>query len=207
MKISYAITVCNELVEIQKLLPYLRKHIRKEDEIVILFDKKNGDRKIEEFLRGNSVNDKLNWSGKNFNGNFSQWKNKLNKMCKGDYIFQIDADEIPNEILIQNLHTILETNPDVEVYHVPRVNTVEGLTDEHIKKWRWRVDDKGWVNWPDYQMRVYKNKPEIQWRNKVHEVIEGHTQFSAFPPQEELALYHPKDIKRQEKQNEYYDTL
>jgi hypothetical protein len=207
MKISYAITVCNELVEIQKLVPYLRKHIRKEDEIVILFDKKNGDRKIEEFLRGNSVNDKLNWSGKNFNGNFSQWKNKLNKMCKGDYIFQIDADEIPNEILIQNLHTILETNPDVEVYHVPRVNTVEGLTDEHIKKWRWRVDDKGWVNWPDYQMRVYKNKPEIQWRNKVHEVIEGHTQFSAFPPQEELALYHPKDIKRQEKQNEYYDTL
>ena len=207
MKISYAITVCNELVEIQKLVPYLQKHIRKEDEIVILFDKKNGNTKIEEFLRGNSVNDKLNWSGKNFNGNFSQWKNKLNKMCKGDYIFQIDADEIPNEILIQNLHTILETNPDVEVYHVPRVNTVEGLTDEHIKKWRWRVDDKGWVNWPDYQMRVYKNKPEIQWRNKVHEVIEGHTQFSAFPPQEELALYHPKDIKRQEKQNEYYDTL
>ena len=207
MKISYAITVCNELEEIQKLVPYLQKHIRKEDEIVILFDKKNGDRKIEEFLRGNSVNSKLNWSGKNFNGNFSQWKNKLNKMCKGDYIFQIDADEIPNEILIQNLHTILETNPDVEVYQVPRVNTVEGLTDEHIKKWRWRVDDKGWVNWPDYQMRVYKNKPEIQWRNKVHEVIEGHTQFSAFPPQEELALYHPKDIKRQEKQNAYYDTL
>ena len=207
MKISYAITVCNELVEIQKLIPYLQKHIRKEDEIVVLFDKKNGDKKIEEFLRGNSVDSKLNWSGENFNGNFSQWKNKLNKMCKGDYIFQIDADEIPNEILIQNLHIILETNPDVEVYHVPRVNTVKGLTDEHIKKWRWRVDEKGWVNWPDYQMRVYKNKSEIKWRNKVHEVLEGHTQFSAFPPQEELALYHPKDIERQEKQNAYYDTL
>ncbi len=207
MKISYAITVCNELVEIQKLVPYLQKHIRKEDEIVILFDKKNGNTKIEEFLRGNSINGELRWVGKNFNGNFSKWKNQLSKLCKGDYIFQIDADEMPNEILIQNLHTILETNPDVEVYHVPRVNTVEGLTDEHIKKWRWRVDEKGWVNWPDYQMRVYKNKPEIKWRNKVHEVLEGHTQFSAFPPQEELALYHPKDIKRQEKQNEYYDTL
>ena len=207
MKISYAITVCNELVEIQKLVPYLQKHIRKEDEIVVLFDKKNGDKKIEEFLRGNSVDSKLSWSGKNFNGNFSQWKNQLNKLCKGDYIFQIDADEMPNEILIQNLHTILETNPDVEVYHVPRVNTVKGLTDEHIKKWRWRVDEKGWVNWPDYQMRVYKNKSEIKWRNKVHEVLEGHTQFSAFPPQEELALYHPKDIERQEKQNAYYDTL
>ena len=108
---------------------------------------------------------------------------------------------------INNLPILLACNPETEMFYIPRINTVEGLTDEHIKKWRWRVDDKGWVNWPDYQMRVYKNKPEIQWRNKVHEVIEGHTQFSAFPPQEELALYHPKDIKRQEKQNEYYDTL
>jgi len=208
MKISYAITVCNELVEIQKLLPYLQNLIRKEDEIVILYDKKNGNKKVEEYLRGNSVdNKKFSWVSKNFKGHFADWKNQLNKLCKGDYIFQIDADEIPNEILIQNLPTILEANSSVDVYHVPRVNTVKGLTDKHIKEWRWRVDEKGWVNWPDYQMRVYKNKPEIKWRNKVHEVLEGHTQFSAFPPQEELSLYHHKDIERQEKQNSYYDTL
>ena len=208
MKISYAITVCNELVEIQKLLPYLQNIIRKEDEIIILYDKKNGDKKVEEYLRGNSVdNKKFSWVSKNFKGHFADWKNQLTKLCKGDYIFQIDADEIPNEILIPNLPAILEANSNVEVYHVPRVNTVKGLTDEHIKKWRWRVDDKGWVNWPDYQMRIYKNKTEIKWRNKVHEVLEGHTQFSALPPQEELALYHHKNIEKQEKQNSYYDTL
>ena len=208
MKISYAITVCNELVEIQKLLPYLQNLIRKEDEIIILYDKKNGDKKVEEYLRGNSVDNKsFSWVGKNFKGHFADWKNQLTNLCKGDYIFQIDADEIPNEILIHNLPTILETNSNVDVYHVPRVNTVEGLTDEHIKKWRWRVDEKGWVNWPDYQMRIYKNNSQIKWRNKVHEVLEGHSQFSAFPPQEELALYHHKNIERQEKQNAYYDTL
>ena len=56
-------------------------------------------------------------------------------MCNGDWVFQIDADEIPNEVLIENLHEILTRNTTVvEVVLVPRVNTVEGLTDEHIKK-------------------------------------------------------------------------
>jgi hypothetical protein len=40
MKITYAITVCNELEEITNLLNFLIKNKRKEDEIVILFDKK-----------------------------------------------------------------------------------------------------------------------------------------------------------------------
>ena len=83
MKISYAITVCNELVEIQKLLPYLQNIIRKEDEIIILYDKKNGDKKVEEYLRGNSVdNKKFSWVSKNFKGHFADWKNQLNGEIK-----------------------------------------------------------------------------------------------------------------------------
>ena len=38
MKISYAITVCNELKEIKRLIGYLVEGKRREDEIVILFD-------------------------------------------------------------------------------------------------------------------------------------------------------------------------
>jgi len=56
-------------------------------------------------------------------------------------------------------------------------------------------------------VRIWKNKPEIKWVNKVHEILNGHKTYAAIPQQEELALYHPKDIKRQEKQNKYYDTL
>ena len=207
MKISYAITVCNEFTEIQRLIPFLLEHKRHEDEIVVLYDSKNGQKSVEEFLRAKSVNGEFNWHKGEFDGHFADWKNKLTKSCKGDYIFQIDADEIPNISLIENLPVILESNPDNEVYLVPRVNTVEGLTDKHIQMWRWNVNDKGWVNWPDYQWRIWKNKPEIKWKNKVHEVLEGHKSYAALPTQEELALYHPKDIKRQEKQNKYYDTL
>jgi len=206
MKISYAITVCNEFVEIQKLIPFLLKHKRHEDEIVVLYDSKNGSKSIEEFLRAKSINAEFQWFKDEFDGHFADWKNKLNSFCGGDYIFQIDADEIPNEVLIENLPEILKGN-DVDVILVPRVNTVEGLTDEHIQKWGWNVDEKGWVNWPDFQYRIYKNSDDINWKNKVHEVLEGFKSISHLPMDEDLALYHPKEIKRQVKQNEYYETL
>jgi hypothetical protein len=98
-------------------------------------------------------------------------------------------------------------NENVDVMLVPRVNTVEGLTTEHIQKWGWRVDDKGWVNFPDHQWRIYKNSPEIKWKNKVHEVLEGFKVIANLPGTEAYSLYHPKEIERQEKQNNYYSTL
>ena len=208
MKISYAITVCNEFLEIQKLIPFLLENKRQQDEIVVLYDQKNGNEEIASYLRQFSKLPNFQfWRGLDFKGHFANWKNKLTEYCEGNYIFQIDADELPNKALIENLPTILESNPDNEVYLVPRVNTVEGLTDEHIQMWGWNVHDKGWVNRPDYQWRIWKNKPKIKWKNKVHEVLDGHKSYAALPAQEELALYHPKDIKKQEKQNAYYNTL
>ena len=207
MKISYAITVCNEFVEIQNLINFLLKHKRTEDEIIVLYDFKNGDEGIEEFLRSHSVNGEFSWFPGQFKNHFADWKNYLTLLCNGDYIFQIDADEIPHEILIEQLPTILETNPENEVYLVPRVNTVTGLTKEHITKWRWNVDEEDRVNWPDYQWRIWKNIKRIKWKNKVHEVLEGFKTYANLPSLPELALYHPKTIEKQEKQNSYYETL
>ena len=207
MKISYAITVCNEFVEIQKLVLFLLDHKRKEDEIVILYDSKNGDEGVEEFLRSHSVNNDFIWYEGDFNNHFADWKNHLTSLCNGDYIFQIDADEVPNRLLIKNLPKIVESNPDNEVYLVPRVNTVEGLTEEHITKWRWNVDAKGWINWPDYQWRIWKNIPTVKWKNKVHEVLTGFEIMSTLPSEGEYCLLHEKTIEKQEKQNSYYETL
>ena len=47
MNISYAITVCNEFVEIQRLVSFLLEKKRPEDNIVILYDINNGDEGIE----------------------------------------------------------------------------------------------------------------------------------------------------------------
>lgn len=207
MKISYAITVCNEFVEIQKLVDFLLEHKRSQDEIVVLYDIENGHEGVEQYLRAKSVNGEFAWVPGEFKGHFADWKNHLTRLCSGDFIFQIDADEIPNRALIANLPAILESNPENEVYLVPRVNTVDGLGQSHIAKWGWRVNDAGWVNWPDYQWRIYKKSNDIKWINKVHEKLEGFKTYAPLPQIESMALYHPKDIARQEKQNNYYSTL
>jgi hypothetical protein len=123
------------------------------------------------------------------------------------FIFQIDADEIPSEYLMENIKDILDYNKDVDLFFVPRVNTVTGLTNEHIKKWNWQVNESGWVNFPDYQTRLYRRTSEIEWQGKVHERIMGYNTLSVLPAEEQYCLYHPKKIDRQEKQNAYYDTI
>lgn len=207
MKISYAITVCNELEEVKRLVNFLLSNKRKEDEIVVLADSPKMSQELQDILREYfSLNQILLIESK-FEEHFADWKNKFSKICSGDYIFQIDADELPTEDLINNLPYILEVNQEVDVFLVPRINTVEGLTQQHIRQWRWMVNEKGWVNFPDYQWRIYRNNPSIRWRNKVHEVIEGHKTSTLLPAEEVYCLYHPKTIERQEKQNNYYDTL
>ena len=209
MKISYAITVCDEFLEIQKLLSLLLNNKRQQDEIVVLVDlsKNEPTSELLNYLHELSSEDYIKLIEDNFKGHFADWKNLLTKSCSGDYIFQIDADEYPNKELIETLPFLLEMNKDVDVMLVPRVNTVKGLTQDHIAKWRWSVNEKEWVNWPDYQWRIYKNDPTIKWVNKVHEKLEGFKQYATLPMEEGFALYHPKDIERQEKQNNYYSTL
>ena len=208
MKLSYAITVCNELVEIQRLLPFLIENKRKQDEIVIFYDSNNGSKAVEDYLRAKSSETyaQFRFIHYYFDGHFANMKNALTEACLGNYIFQIDADEMPNLYLIQCLPLLLEAN-DIEVLRVPRINTVKDITQEHIQKWGWVVDSKDRINWPDLQWRIYKRSPEIKWKNKVHEVLEGYKTHAILPLEEEFALEHYKDIDRQEKQNAYYSTL
>ena len=205
MKISYAITVCNELEEISRLLNFLHQHKRTEDEICVLLDKPKASQQLLDELYYWSSKDIITLKENAFQGHFADWKNELTAICSGDYIFQIDADEIPNDTLIENLPAILENNVDVVL--VPRVNTVEGITPQHIQMWGWKQNEKGWVQWPDPQWRIYKNNSDIKWKNKLHEVLDGYKTYSNLPEMEEYALYHPKTIGKQESQNNFYSKL
>ena len=209
MKISYAVTVCNEHKEIEKLLSFLFENKRTQDQVVVQMDYDNSTSEVvkacERWESKQSVEYKLIQCS--LNKNFAEYKNNLNKNCDGDWIFQIDADEIPNEYLIEALPFILEANEDTEAFWVPRVNTVAGITDVHVAKWGWKLNEDGWVNFPDWQMRIYKNDENIFWIKPVHEQLKGYTKFANLPAEEKFALYHPKNIGRQEKQNAFYDTI
>ena len=199
--ISYAITACNEHVELDRLLEQLDRTIQDIDEVVIQLDT-TATPEVKEVCYKYPAFTLIQFP---LNNDFATFKNNLKSKCNRDYIFQIDADEYLSEELLTYLPAILEDNSNVEMFSVPRINTVEDLTEQHIKQWGWRVDERGWVNYPDYQNRIFKNKPEIHWINKVHEKIIGAMSTAELPPS--LDLIHPKTIERQEKQNNYYNTL
>ena len=204
MTLSYAITVCNEHEELNRLLYFLIKNIREGDEIIVQHDEENTT--LEVFHVLNKYADRVKVIEYPLNGHFANFKNNLTKNCEGDYIYQIDADEMISTYVLDNLPIIVEYN-DVDVFKIPRINTVDGITEEHIQKWNWNVNDKGWVNFPDYQWRVYKNNGKIKWINKVHEVLTDYKTMSHLPAEEQWCLIHNKTINRQEKQNKLYEGL
>jgi hypothetical protein len=205
MKISYGLTVCNEHEELLNLITYLRDRIDSEDEIVIVYDQNRVTDEVMSIL--DHYKDNIHSYPFDFQQNFLENKNFMNSKCSGDYIFQIDADEIPEEFLIQNLKTVLEHNP-VDLLITPRKNLVPGLTPEHISRWGWRVNEQGWVNWPDCQKRIYKNDPSIKWSgHQVHGMVDGYKTYVDLPLEEEWSIIHNKTIERQEKQNDRYTKI
>ena len=201
--ISIAITVCNEYKELETLLDYLQERALSPNyEVVVQIDQDNHTDEVIGIILDRGIK---HWFYP-LNKDFASYKNELSKHCSGEYIFQIDADEIPALELLDMLPIILESNPEVDVYLVPRINTVSGITEEHILKWGWRYENER-VNFPDYQWRIYRNNKSIKWKNKVHEVLDGYEQYATLPAQDEFCLLHPKTIERQEKQNQFYNTL
>jgi hypothetical protein len=208
INITYAITVCNELNEITQLIDFLKNRIDTDDEILIQYDEDSATDAVKNYLKIiTQLHTSVKVIGFPLSGDFASYKNNLKNHANGMFIFQIDADEIPSEYLMENIKDILDYNKDVDLFFVPRVNTVKDLTKEHIKKWGWNVNELGWVNFPDYQTRLYRRTSEIEWNGKVHERIIGYNTLSVLPAEEQYCLYHHKEIERQEKQNAYYDTI
>ena len=205
MRISYGLTVCDEHKEIENLIGFLLKRINQEDEVVVVYDQNRVTEEVLEVLESNQ--DSIASYPFNFQQNFLENKNFMNSKCTGDYIFQLDADEIPHEILLANIKAILESNP-VDVLVAPRKNLVEGLTDEYVKKWRWHVNEQGWVNWPDPQKRIYKNDSKIKWSgHQIHGMVAGYTSIAQLPMEEGFSILHNKTIDRQANQNNRYDRI
>ena len=206
--ISYTTSAFNEDIELDKLLYTLSKNITEDDEVVVQLDSEKATDDVRRVC--------LNYQEKipsmkviefQLNNDFSSFKNNLVNHCSKEWIFNIDADEIPAENLFGVIHEVLIGNDSVEMFWVPRWNIVDGITNEHIKKWGWRYDDWGRINWPDWQTRIYKNKPSIRWQNKVHERLVGYETYAFLPEEKEWCLFHNKTIQRQEKQNSYYNTI
>ena len=209
MKISYAILTHNEGEYISKLFNLLFSNKAEQDEIVVLDDFSTDERTVEileEFKSKAQTDNSLIFKQRVFDGDHTQ-KNAVNEYCTGDYILQIDADELFRPAFIKMLPELLEQNKEADLFLVPRINTVEGLTQEHINKWKWNVNEKGWVNFPDYQTRLFRNTEDIKWDGLLHSRITGYKTSVMLPTAELFCMLHPKEIERQTKQNDHYDRI
>lgn len=208
IKISYCITVYNEFEEIQRLINILLDYKQPDDEICVLFDGK-GPQEVLDYLE--SIEDKLAVLDiGEFGNNFADWKNRICEQATGDWIWNLDSDEFPHENLITNIHQILNFNPSVEAYWVPRVNTLYGNPEEitqYVEEQRWYMDEDGKINFPDFQLRLFRNKESIKWDGNVHETVKGYKTVTRLPYEEEFSIYHPKTLDRQKLQNELYAKL
>ncbi len=207
MIITYGITVCDEFKELETLLSNLIPLIDPEDEVIILRDMSKTCLEIDGVL--DPYGNKLTVIKGELNKDFASFKNKLIEKATGDYLFQIDADEIPNSFLINNLKQILQANGNIiDCYYIPRINRVNKITFHHVEKWGWKQDESGRINFPDYQLRLFKLGIGIKWVKPVHETLTGYNTVSAFPHEtEDFCLYHIKDIEKQEKQNSLYESI
>ena len=204
--ISYGITVNDEAEEVKKLLDILIPLIDKNDEIIVMQDitKENPD--VTKILDSYGI--KIVRITSRLNGDFSTFKNNLISHSTKRYLFQIDADEYPQKKLIENLKFFLLKNFNYDCFIVPRINIVKGITDSDIRNWNWNVDEKGYVNFPDYQNRIFKLGKNIRWQNKIHEVLINFKKVKKMPSyNEDYCLVHIKSIDRQRNQNAFYDTL
>jgi glycosyltransferase involved in cell wall biosynthesis len=203
MKISYAILTHNEGQYIDTLLSFLTTNKRPIDEIVVVDD--NSDDELTKSVL-DKYKDQITLQYRTFDGDHTQ-KNYLNSLCTGDYILQLDADELVKPEFLEILPQILENNNETDLFVMPRINTVEGLTQEYITKWRWNVNEKGWVNFPDWQMRLYRNCDWVKWNGLLHSKIEGHKTYVYLPAEELFCILHPKQLERQVAQNDLYDKI
>ena len=125
MFLSYLITSHNEEDSLEKLLSKLLKYKKDNHEIVLLDDYSENNKTISIL---NNYKDKINFNQKKLDRDYGAHKNYGISLCKGKWIFQIDADECPTDILLENINEILESNDSNEAIWLPRLNYFHGVT-------------------------------------------------------------------------------
>ena len=198
ISICFAITVCDEHEELTNLLDSIIPYRKKSDEILIQGDQGKMTDLVKNVLERykESIDSVIEFP---LNNNFAAFKNNLAPNTSCQYIFQLDADEIPSPYLMEHLHGIMHANRGIDLLRIPRMNIM--LNDDiPLRTWKDMdaINKTDLVNFPDYQRRIYKNAPTISWTRKIHEKIIGYKSVAFLPEKYQFCLLHCKHWKKQE---------
>lgn len=210
--ISYCVSVSTEHEELDRLLNQLVTYLESEDELIVLVDESKVTQEVSQVItKYRSMFNRISVIGAPLNKNFATFKNKFLEAAQCEYIFQLDCDETLSISIFEgeepygDLKAILDINPNVDMFNIARENYVEDITENDIKIWGWGVDEKGRINYPDKQSRIFKNNKKISWLRPVHEILVGYTQHATLPLN--YFIIHKKHINKQRLQNEFYNSI
>ena len=244
--VCFCITVCNEHIELDKLLTQLSIIDDVQYQVIVQGDTGNVTSEVMSVVNHHAESfGYFQYIEYPLNCNFSEFKNNLFQYAESEWIFQLDADEYIAEDMLIHIDELLDNDPTMDAYHISRINTVEGITLNEIDAWKWNIGrlpnyttrcnigdmttshynlirscgfiykdsteelihyDTPVINWPDHQCRLYRNKPEIRWENKVHEQLKGFSKYG-FITDPAWSIVHKKSLHKQIQQNEFYQTL
>ena len=203
MFLSYLVTCHNETSSLDKLLSKLVQNKKDNHEIVLLDDYSDNPESLEIIQK---YKEKTSFHQHKLDRNYGAHKNYGIEQCAGTWIFQLDGDEYPTDLLLENIDVVLESNADNEVLWLPRLNYFVGVTELDVKTWGWNYQD-GMINFPDYQSRVYRNLSHIRYQRRLHEKVEGFKTYTFVPPQKDYAIVHEKTIEKQRQTNLNYNKM
>lgn len=180
--ISYAVMACNEAEQLDGLLGLIEKHLRTQDELTVQVDAEKGTEEVRAVVAKHREHIAA-YGEYAVNGDFATAKNHLNSLCRGEYIFQLDADETPAPLLIEKLPNIIAANPGIELFKIARNNCFDNQDGSFSQM----------SSWPDYQGRIFRNLDRIAWHRPLHEKIRGHERYVYMPKDVNLAIIHHKN--------------
>ena len=56
--------------------------------------------------------------------------------------------------------------------------------------------EEEYINFPDYQYRIFKNKTQVRWIRSLHEILSGYKTYSYLPKDKALCLLHSKHASK-----------
>jgi len=169
INITWAVTVKDELKELTTLLNFLQLHVREDDQILVQYDTQGVTPEVTEYLElMDTIHENHTIIGFPLNKDFASFKNNLKSHSNGSYIVQCDADEMLSEFFMENIHDVLEKNP-VDLVFVPRINTVNGLTEQHVKQWGWDISK---LESQIGEMEIDTESEEYKYLKKLGYIIE-----------------------------------
>ena len=136
MFVSYLVTTHNETDCLDSLLSKLMSFKKDNHEVVLLDDYSDNPTTISIIEKYKSS---INFQQKKLQNDYGAHKNYGISLCKGEWIFQIDADELPTDVLLENIDVLLESNANNETLWLPRLNYFVGVTQTDIEMWGWNL--------------------------------------------------------------------